>query len=73
MEKLRFFLMILTGCIVGVFIGDSLWHWHDYTVNPGLYMLNSAPWYTAIQINGIATAIAVAVLLLLLWLLRSKK
>lgn len=73
MEKLRFFLIILIVGIVGVFIGDSLWHWHDYTVNPGLYMVNSAPWYLTIQLNGIAAAIAVAVLLLLLWLLRRKK
>lgn len=73
MQKLRYLLLALAGTIAGVFIGDSLWRWHDYTTNPGLYLLYSAPWYTAIQLNGILTAIAVAVLLLLIWLLRPKQ
>ena len=31
----------------------SLWH---YTTHPELYMVQSAPWYTNIFINGIFTA-----------------
>ncbi len=51
-------------CVVGVFIGTSLYQYIDYRQRPDLYALTSAPWYTSIQIGGIFTAVVVLLLLL---------
>lgn len=43
---------LFLGAAVGVFIGHSIGVWLDYKSNPGLYMVQSAPWYTSILLYG---------------------
>lgn len=57
---------------VGVFIGSSVSTWLDYRANPGLYAMWSAPWYSRIVTYGVFTAVSVAILLLLRWIIRKK-
>ena len=44
----------------------------DYHARPGLYALTSAPWYTSIVMYGILTAIAAAVLLAAMCMVKKK-
>lgn len=49
------------GSVIGVFIGYGAYTVWDYKMHPGLYAMQSAPWYTGIWAYGI---LAAAVLLL---------
>lgn len=49
------------GSAIGVFIGYGAYTVWDYKMHPGLYAMQSAPWYTGIWAYGI---LAAAVLLL---------
>ena len=60
-NKLAQILNIAMGSVVGVFIGYSLYSVWDYKTRPGLYAMQSAPWYTNILVCG---AFVVVVLLL---------
>lgn len=58
--RLNRLLNILMGSIGGVFIGHTLficWHYQRY---PGLYAMQSAPWYTAIVVYAWGTAALLA-------------
>lgn len=65
-------LRIVLWSSMGVFIGCSVFTWYDYKTRPGLYAMQSAPWYLRIQVNGVYTAITVGVILLLMWMIRKK-
>ena len=62
-QKLYNVLKTVFWCVIGAFIGSTLYTCYDYHARPGLYALASAPWYTSIVLHGILTAIACAVLL----------
>lgn len=72
MKKLYDFLWIAVCSCVGVFIGSSAYTFWDYRAHPDLYAMQSAPWYLSIQTRAVFTAAAVAVLLLLRWLVRQR-
>ena len=57
MKKLNEVLNIIMGSFFGVFIGYSIYQYFDYKRNPGLYEIQSAPWYTGIKIYGLATLV----------------
>lgn len=72
MKKIYDFLGICIGVSVGVFLGRSgltVWHYKTY---PGLYAIQSAPWYTPILFNGVFLAVTVAVALLVRRALRKR-
>ena len=55
LKRLNNVLNIVMGSSVGVCIGHgiySYWHFKKY---PGLYELQSAPWYTSLIIYGAVT------------------
>ena len=60
-NKLNSILSIIMGSVVGVFIGYSVYSVWDYKTHPGLYAMQSAPWYTTLLIYG---GFAAAVLIL---------
>ena len=62
-QKLYTVLKTVFWCVVGAFIGPTLYTCYDHYARPGLYALTSAPWYTSIVVHGIFTAIVCAVLL----------
>ncbi len=72
MKKLYDFLWIAVCSCVGVFIGSSAYTLWDYRTHPDLYAMQSTPWYLSIQTRAVFTAAAVAVLLLLRWLVRQR-
>lgn len=72
MKKLYDFLNIAVWSCIGVFLGSSIYTWWDYNARPGLYAMQSAPWYLSIQMRGAFTAAVVAALLLARWILRRR-
>ena len=62
-KKLYTVLKAVFWCVIGAFLGSTIYTCWDYHARPGLYALTSAPWYTSIVVHGIFTAIVCAVLL----------
>jgi len=61
LKKLNHILNMVIGSFIGVFIGHGIYVLWDYKTHPGLYALQSAPWYTSILIYGIFTFILLIV------------
>lgn len=63
-KKVNQILNIIMGSFIGIFIGLCLykyWHFRKY---PGLYAMQSAPWYTSIFINGLFTLLLLTVFMI---------
>jgi hypothetical protein len=73
MKNLYRILTITLWAFVGTFIGRSLYQCYDYYTHPGLYAMQSAPWYSSIQISAVFTLLVAAVLLLVMWMIRRKR
>ena len=65
-------LILALMCVIGAFLGSTIYTCWDYHARPGLYALTSAPWYTSIVMCGILTAIAAAVLLAAMYMVKKK-
>lgn len=63
---------IFLWCVVGVFLGKSVYTYYDYTAHPGLYETWSAPWYTGILRDGVIAAVLIAVTLAVRWVIQRK-
>ena len=72
MKKLYDLLGIAAWSCVGVFLGSSIYTFYDYKTRPGLYAMQSAPWYLSIQVRAVFTLALVAAVLVLRWYLRKK-
>lgn len=72
MKKLYSILRMVLWCFIGVFVGSSIYQYYDYKAYPGLYALQSAPWYLAVMVRGIFTAVIVVVILAVMWIIRKK-
>lgn len=72
MKKLYIILNAAFWCFIGVLLGVSLYTCWDYRVHPGLYALQSAPWYLSIQIHAVFTIVVCGMLALGIWILRKK-
>ena len=60
-KKVNQIVNIIIGSFIGIFVGSGLykyWHFRKY---PGLYAMQSAPWYTSIFINGLFTLLLLTV------------
>lgn len=68
--KLNTILNYVIGSFIGVFIGHSIYKYFDYTKNSGLYEMQSAPWYTSIQVNGLAVILIVFIAIIIKFLLK---
>lgn len=71
-KKLNLILNIVMGSFCGVFIGYGLYSFMDYRTRPGLYAMQSAPWYTGTLVYGIVTLVVLLVCLLLKLIIRKK-
>ena len=49
-KKLYTVLKAVFWCVIGAFLGSTIYTCWDYHARPGLYALTSAPWYTSIVI-----------------------
>lgn len=61
LNKINGILSILIYVVVIGFLASSIYRIYHYTNNPDLYIVQSAPWYTSIQITGIFALIVVAI------------
>lgn len=64
-QKIHRILNIIMGFFIGVFIGSGLyrcWHFRKY---PDLYIIQSAPWYMGILVQGLFTLVLLAVCLII--------
>ncbi len=55
LERLNRILNIIMGSAVGVLLGHGIYVYWDYRTRPGLYEMQSAPWYTSILVYGLVT------------------
>lgn len=72
MKKIYSILRIARWSFVGVYLVSSIYRYYDYLNRPDLYAIQSAPWYLAIQIDGIFTIIAFAAISLAMWIIKKK-
>ena len=61
LKKINHILNIIIESFIGVFIGHGIYVFWDYKTRPGLYAMQSAPWYTSILIYGICMIVALIV------------
>lgn len=55
-KRINNFLNALIGISVGTLVGHSVYIIYDYKAHPGLYAMQSAPWYTGFDNNIAANA-----------------
>ncbi len=60
-KRINDFLNALIGISFGILVGHSVYIIYDYKAHPGLYEMQSAPWYTSIQMYGIFCAVVVGI------------
>lgn len=60
-EKIKRILNIIMSSSIGVFIGYSIYEYWHFKKHPGLYAMQSAPWYTSILVYGLFTAVLITV------------
>lgn len=62
----------IIGAFIGVLIGSAIWRYWDFKQHPEIYMLNSAPWYTSLLLQGIITLVIIAVCLIVIVVMNKK-
>lgn len=72
MKRLCAILKTAVWCFVGVFLGMTAYTCWDHYAHPGLYALQSAPWYTSIQVHAVFTAVVCGILWAVIWFLKRK-
>ena len=65
LRKLNCFLNIVIGSFIGVFIGYGIYKFWHFKTYPNLYVIQSAPWYTALLLHGAMVAVVVVVCIIL--------
>ena len=58
LKRINSILNIIIGSCIGVFIGHGIYVFWDYKTHPGLYAMQSAPWYTSILAYGLFMIVA---------------
>ncbi len=72
MKKAYTILKTFVWCLIGVFIGRSLYTVWDYKTHPLIYDIQSAPWYLSIEVNAVFTAVLVVIILVIMAILKKK-
>ena len=72
LKKINSFINILIGGFIGAFIGGSIFRYLDYKNYPELFVMQFAPWYTGIQISGIALIVVLRICVLIKIIIRKK-
>ncbi len=63
LKRIYDILRVALWCAVGFFVGTSLYVVFDHIAHPDLYAMASAPWYSAIIVNALLSAVVIALLL----------
>lgn len=72
MKRLYNILRTALWCFMGVFVGSSIYQYYDYKRYPGLYEMQSAPWYLSIEIRGMFTVVIVIVIFIVMRIIKEK-
>lgn len=64
-QRIQRILNIIMGSFIGVFIGSGLYRYWHFRKYPDLYIMQSAPWYTSILVQGLFTLVLLAVCLII--------
>lgn len=72
-KKAHTILNIITGSSIGVFVGHAIYVLWEYQKYPGLYAMQSAPWYTGIIVYGIGAAVISGIAVLIKFILKKKQ
>lgn len=72
LKKLNYILDIVAGSFIGASIGHGIYVFWEYKTHPGLYAMQSAPWYTSIFVYGIVMLILLAVVVIAKLIIRKK-
>ncbi len=72
LKRINQLLNIIMYCFIGFFIGYGIYAFWDYKTHPGLYAMQSAPWYSSLLLYGILTLIVLAICLIAKLILRAK-
>ena len=72
MEKVKNYLKVFFFVQLGACCGRVLMQYLDYRLNPGKYMVMSAPWYTASLLTVLLTCITAGLTALAWWLVARK-
>lgn len=77
MKRAKQLLNIAISATIGVYLGTWLFLWWDHRARPGLYALNSAPWYARMLPATVITVgligLEIAGFLLARWIIKRKK
>lgn len=65
-------LNTIIASFLGVFIGHSTYRYLDYRNNSYFYEIQSAPWYTSIQVYALSTCIVVVIAIFIKLLIKKK-
>ena len=65
LKKLNGILNILISSLIGAFAGQVIYVCLDYRTRPGLYDMQSAPWYTGILYYGIFTTVPLIIAIII--------
>ena len=72
----RFLQIAMRAVIIAsivIFIGSCIYQYTDYKQHPEIYMLNSAPWYTGLLIQGAISLFIVLICIIVLVVIGRKK
>ena len=72
LKRIYDILRVALWCAVGFFVGTSLYVVFDYIAHPELYAMGSAPWYSAIIVNALLSAVVIALLLIARFLIKRR-
>ena len=71
-KKAHTILNIITGSSIGVFVGHAIYVLWEYQKYPGLYAMQSAPWYFRVVVQGIGLVILVIIFLIAMRMVKKK-
>ena len=71
-KRINGLLNIIISTAAGVFAGHGIYEYWHHKKYPGLYAMQSAPWYTGVLVYGAFTLAVVAVCFVLKLILRKK-
>lgn len=72
LEKINSMLNVISCSSIGVYIGHTIYEYWHYRKYPGLYALQSAPWYTSVLVYGAFTVVVLLVVTALKYIIRRK-
>lgn len=72
MKNLNDILNTIMGASVGVLIGHGVYVVWNFKARPGLYAMQSAPWYTSILVYGAFTLVVLLVCVIIKVIIKRK-